>query len=88
MNILDAINDPAVFGKHFRGDSWASWRSFLAALFALPMTPDQLAIFKQCTGRIAPPSKPVTESWLVCGRRAGKSFVLAAVAVFLACFRD
>jgi hypothetical protein len=88
MNILDAINDPAVFGKHFRGDSWASWRSFLAALFALPMTPDQLAIFKQCTGRETPPAAPLQEAWLVCGRRSGKSFVLAVVAVFLACFKD
>jgi len=26
--------------------------------------------------------------WPVCGRRAGKSFVMALVAVFLACFRD
>ena len=28
------------------------------------------------------------KSWLVCGRRAGKSFILALVAVFLACFCD
>jgi hypothetical protein len=28
------------------------------------------------------------EAWLVCGRRAGKSFVLALVAVFLAVFHD
>jgi hypothetical protein len=88
MNILDAINDPAVFGKHFRGDSWASWRSFLAALFALPMSPGQLAVYRQCTGRTAPPSKPVSWAWLVCGRRSGKSFTLAICAVFLSVFRD
>lgn len=45
MNILDAIDDPNVFGTHFRADTWGAWRSFLAALFALPMTPEQLAIF-------------------------------------------
>src|SRR5262249_45725122 len=28
------------------------------------------------------------EAWLVCGRRAGKSFILATIAVFLAAFRD
>ncbi len=31
---------------------------------------------------------PAREAWLVCGRRAGKSFVLALVAVFLAGFKD
>ena len=34
------------------------------------------------------PQKPFTEAWLVCGRRSGKSFVMALIAVFLACFRD
>src|SRR4029078_2872073 len=29
-----------------------------------------------------------SEAWLICGRRAGKSFVLALCAVFLACFHD
>jgi hypothetical protein len=28
------------------------------------------------------------EAWLVCGRRAGKSFILACIAIFIACFRD
>jgi phage terminase large subunit-like protein len=31
---------------------------------------------------------PAPEGWLVCGRRAGKSFTLALIAVFLACFRN
>ncbi len=43
---------------------------------------------QQCTGRNAPPTAPATEAWLVCGRRAGKSFVLALTAVFLATFKD
>ncbi len=88
MNILQAIRDPKVFGPHFRTDSWAAWRVFLAALFALPMTPDELGIYQRHTGRASPPSEPSNEAWLVCGRRAGKSFILALIAVFLACFRD
>ena len=32
--------------------------------------------------------KPFSEAWLVCGRRSGKSFVMALLGVFLACFRD
>ena len=43
--ILDALDDAKVFKPFFRGDSWASWRVFLAALFALPMSDEQLAIY-------------------------------------------
>ena len=89
MNILHAIRDPNVFGLHFKdADTWVAWCAFLAALFALPMTEEELAIYRKHTGRSAPPAEPLSEAWLVCGRRAGKSFVLAVIAVFLACFRD
>ena len=30
------LNDPNLFGRHFRGASWAAWKVFLAALFAEP----------------------------------------------------
>src|SRR5262249_55269960 len=34
------------------------------------------------------PTAAATEAWLICGRRAGKSFVLALTAVYLACFHS
>ena len=82
------MKDNNVFGKHFRGSTWDAWRVFLCALFALPMTPEQFAIFQKHTGRGAPSTAPLHEAWLVCGRRSGKSFMLACIAVFLAAFRD
>jgi hypothetical protein len=88
MNILRAIDDPQVFGQFFRAKSWQTWRVFLAALFALPMTDAELAVYRQHTGRTVPPSVPLREGWLICGRRSGKSFVLATIAVFLSCFHD
>jgi hypothetical protein len=89
MNILEAIDDPQLFGSWFRDPaSWAAWRTFMAALFALPMSPDQLQVFRECTGRAVAPTTSATETWLVCGRRAGKSSVLALCAVFLAVFKD
>lgn len=88
MNIIHALNDAKVFKPFFKGNTWASWRVFLAALFALPMTDEQLEIYKQHTGRSAPPTKASHEAWLVIGRRGGKSFILATIAVFLACFKD
>ena len=61
---------------------------FLAALFGLTLTPEQLVIYQQCTGRQQAPVTRAAEGWLVCGRRAGKSFILALVAVFLGAFFD
>ena len=57
-------------------------------MFALPMTPDQLDVYRRCTARTKSPIEPAKEAWLICGRRAGKSFILALCAVFIACFRD
>jgi len=89
VTILDAIADPHLFAPWFKQKAtWRAWQAFLAALFALPMTPEQLAVYQRCTGRTEPPDAPASEGWLVCGRRAGKSFTLAVIAVFLACFRD
>jgi hypothetical protein len=88
LNILDAIADPALFAPWFKRGEWQAWFSFLAALFALPMSAEQRRIYRQCTGRKTVPTQPAKEAWLVCGRRAGKSFILALCAVFLACFFD
>jgi hypothetical protein len=90
MNIISAIDDPMLFAPWFDRDraSWGAWRSFLAALFCLPMSAAELVTYRECTGRTDPPAAPVQESWLICGRRAGKSFTLALIAVYLAAFRD
>ena len=88
MNILAALDDPELFAPHFRGGSWRAWRAFLAALFALPMDDDALALFQAHTGRQDAPTVPFKEAALVIGRRGGKSRVLALIAVFLATFRD
>jgi hypothetical protein len=89
FTILDAIDDGNLFAPWFRDRAtWQSWFTFLRALFGLPLTADQLAIYHQCTGRNEPPTQPASEAWLICGRRAGKSFMLALVAVYLAAFHS
>jgi hypothetical protein len=70
------------------GQSWEAWRVVLAALFALPMTPEQRALFGQLTGRTTPPAGPAREAWLFLGRRAGKSLIAASIAVYLATTRS
>ena len=66
MSILDAINDPIVFGRYFQGPSWAAWRVYLAALFGLPLTPDQYETYRACTG-IETPSPRSQQSFPVGG---------------------
>jgi hypothetical protein len=87
-SILDAVADARLFGSAFAGDTWTAWEAFLAAVFGLPMTGEQLETFRGATGRVDAPVTPCREAWCVAGRRAGKSRVAAAVAVFLAAFRD
>jgi hypothetical protein len=84
--IIDVCRDPELFASWFRDhETWRSWFVFLRALFGLPMSDAEMALYRQCTGRDDLPSGGVREAWLICGRRAGKSFVLALIAVFLAC---
>ncbi|HEX2941524.1 MAG TPA: hypothetical protein VHO91_10785, partial [Rhodopila sp.] len=89
-DIISALDHEAIFADHFRGGaaSWGAWRAFLRALFALPMDEAALALYRHHTGRQEPPAAPFTEAALICGRRGGKSRVLALIAVYLACFRD
>ncbi|WP_407186704.1 hypothetical protein [Bradyrhizobium centrosematis] len=90
ISILDAIRDARLFWPWFakKPESWAAWLIFLAALFALEMTPAQMQLYRKCTGRKKPPTSVARYAYLICGRRAGKSFILALVATFLACFFD
>lgn len=87
MTLLDALNDPEIFGRHF-GAEWDAWRTYIKALFALPMTAQDVELYRQCTGRSEPPTVPAREAWTICGRRAGKSRMASVIAVFLAAFRD
>jgi hypothetical protein len=87
--ILDAMSAPTCWANWFRDPTtWKSWHALLRATFGLPLDQADLDVFRACTGRTAPPTAGFNEVWLICGRRAGKSFVLALIAVFLAVFKD
>jgi hypothetical protein len=43
--------------------------------------------FQRCTARRAPPTKPVPEAWFAVGRRGGKGWTAATLAVYIACAR-
>lgn len=89
VTILEAIDDQRLFRPWFKTlGTWSNWFVFLHALFRLPMTSQQLDVYRQCTGRADAPALAAKEAWLICGRRAGKSFMLALCAVYLAVFRS
>jgi hypothetical protein len=80
MNILQALADPKLLGS-------AALAGLSDGSVRLPMSGKADAdLFRQCTGRSELPVGPYSEAWLVCGRRAGISFLLALIAAYLAAF--
>jgi len=89
--IIDAIKNPKLFGslpRFKKLDTWTSWLVVLKVIFGLPMTADELSVFQRHTGRSSPPSGGSKETYLIIGRRGGKSFISALVTCFIACFID
>lgn len=89
ISFLDAMESSALFGREWFAprESWATWRVLAKALFAEPMTGEEKEVYRRHTGRLTPPTEPTGEAWLVIGRRGGKSFFSAAIAVYVACLR-
>jgi hypothetical protein len=90
MTIIDTMDEPRLFGGRFLPASPGSaWRVILKALFGLPMTdPRERSLFQTVTGWEQPPEGIIREAWIIAGRRAGKSSLMALVAVYLAFFVD
>lgn len=88
VTIRDLMTDPALFGDHFGGDSYAAWRALLAAFYGLELFEDEQAILLGLTGRESLPESAFAELWLAIGRRGGKSQVAALIAVYEALFKD
>ena len=87
--LLKTLDDPAVFGPFVGGASWAGWRTFLSAVFGVvPPEHSARALILQATQRKTCPTRPARESYVIVGRRGGKSFIAALLAVLLACFRE
>jgi hypothetical protein len=92
LTIIDVMEESRLFKPWFvlkwlRGDTWATWKIFLKALFALPLNDEELAAYRKHTGRASVPIEPFSKAWLICGRRSGKSRIAALVATYCAVFR-
>jgi hypothetical protein len=87
VSIVDAVADAKLFKPLFKDlETWKAWSVWQKAVFALPMAAEELELYRQCTGREQPPTQEATEVFTICGRRSGKSFQAALVAVYLAFF--
>lgn len=83
LNIIDSMDDSALFEPWFRGPTWKPWRVVMKAIFALEMTDEEKAFFRSIADR-DPPTEPVKEVWIVAGRRAGKDSVASLLAAHMA----
>ncbi len=64
LTILDTMQDPALFGTWFQGESWSAWKVFLSALFGLRIDKAAMKIYQRHTGRKSAPEGPCKEAWL------------------------
>ncbi|GBQ75757.1 hypothetical protein AA14337_0313 [Acetobacter malorum DSM 14337] len=88
MTVLQAMHDPDLFGAEFDAPTWTAWEAFLAALLGEEMTDEQKTICHLHTGRTDLPLEAFRRAALICGRRAGKSRVLALLGTCLATLKD
>jgi Phage Terminase len=87
IDIDQALRDPNLLGAVLGNQaSWQTWRAVLKAAFGLGLNRDEAHAFASVAGNRAPPQQRVRELWAVVGRRAGKSRMAAAIAVYLARF--
>jgi hypothetical protein len=84
LTYASACRDGYLFAPWFAGESWATWSVIDKAIFGEPLNAAELATFKQLAGGREPPTEPVNEAWLICGRRSGKSAKAASIATYLA----
>jgi hypothetical protein len=82
-SILDVMDAAGLTGP-----TWAAWRVFLKAVFAVPMDDAELGIYRRHTERETAPLEPVREAWMPIGRRGGKTRIGAVVALYMAIRTD
>jgi hypothetical protein len=83
VDIVAAMNSPALFQRWFPGESWDGWRAVLRAAYALPMTDAEIEFFRTVAER-DPPKSRVREMWIAVGRRGGKDSVASLIAAYSA----
>jgi hypothetical protein len=76
-DIIDFVRDPQLLGLSLS----RAQAALLKAIYARPMSGEEAALFRACTGRVDPPRAPFGEVTVVAGARAGKDSRVAAPIV-------
>jgi len=90
LNIVQAMDHREVFRPLFRDvETWRSWKVFLSGLEGIGLEgKEDEELFHKCTGLDSVPKLRAREAYVIAGRRSGKSFISALIAVYLGCFKD
>jgi len=93
VDIIEAIESddyfrPLLIAEGGSIKTWKNWIVCLKAIFALEMDDEEKRIYSEFTGNSEVPTKLMKEIYLIIGRRGGKSFISALIAVYLALFKD
>jgi len=77
VNIIEALHDERFFKSVFKNiKTWPAWEVYLQTLFGLPIdTVKDGPLFKEVTGLDYLSQGRFKESYVICGRRSGKSYV-------------
>jgi len=83
MTIIEAME--GVFAPAFGGtdqSSWNHWKTYLRLLYGLPLEESDAEAFMEFTKRTEIPEQPFSESWIISGRKSGKSRICALIAAY------
>jgi len=82
-SIVEAITSPSFFGPAFKKpETWQNWLTLWKAVYGLEMTPEEMAMFRQCTGRQTVLQNGYREIYTIAGRRSGKTRMAATLVAY------
>lgn len=88
LDFYQALIDLKLFGPHFRGESYAAWRTIgkvISGYTEDAFAGEEKELLFQITGGRRPFGLPLLSAlWIVAGRRGGKSHFVAALALYWA----
>lgn len=83
FNIINVMENPALFERWYSGASWSGWKTILRAAYNLNMS-DQDREFLRTVADREPPTQRVKELWIASGRGSGKDSIASLCAAFAA----
>jgi hypothetical protein len=88
LTMRQALEDRAIMGAAFSGDSWMPWRCLMIAANGEELSSRERGIYVELTGRAREPLERVDELIAIKGRRSGGTTAAAGVLAYNACLVD